>query len=48
MVVSKLFVGSEQTPPLYSAVKVNGVRAYKLARDKKIKLKKKKLIFINL
>ena len=44
MIISKLFLGSiEQTPPLYSAVKVNGVRAYKLARNKKkIKLKKKK------
>ena len=43
--ISKLFLGSiEQIPPLYSAVKVNGVRAYKLARNKKkIKLKKKKI-----
>ena len=45
MIVSKFFVGNiEQTPPLYSAVKVNGVRAYKLARNKKkFKLKKKKI-----
>ena len=43
MVVSKFFIGSiEQTPPIYSAVKVNGIRAYKLARNKKnVKLKKK-------
>ena len=44
-IVSKFFTGNiEQTPPIYSAVKVNGVRAYKLARNKKkIKLKKKKI-----
>ena len=36
MVVRKFFIGNiEQTPPIYSAVKVNGIRAYKLARNKK-------------
>ena len=35
-VISKHFIGKiKQTPPNYSATKVNGVRAYKLARDKK-------------
>lgn len=34
--VMKLFVGDiTQTPPIYSAVKVNGQRAYKLARQGK-------------
>ena len=34
--VLKLFLGEiEQTPPIFSAVKVNGVRAYKLARKGK-------------
>ena len=48
MIINKFFTGSiEQVPPIYSAVKVNGVRAYKLARSKKdIELKKKKFIFI--
>ena len=45
MIIKKFFTGSiEQVPPIYSAVKVNGVRAYKLARSKKdIELKKKKI-----
>ena len=45
MIINKFFTGSiEQVPPIYSAVKVNGVRAYKLARSKKdIELKKKKI-----
>ena len=45
MIIKKFFTGSiEQVPPIYSAVKVNGVRAYKLARIKKdIELKKKKI-----
>ena len=44
MIISKFFTGSiEQTPPIYSAVKIDGVRAYKLARNKKqVILKKKK------
>ncbi len=45
IIINKFFIGSiEQVPPIYSAVKVNGVRAYKLARSKKdIELKKKKI-----
>ncbi len=45
MVVNKFFLGEiEQIPPIFSAVKVGGIRAYKLARDKKdIKLKKKNI-----
>ena len=44
-IVGKSFLGDiEQTPPEYSAVKVNEVRAYKLARNnKEIKLKKKRI-----
>lgn len=40
------FIGRiEQTPPAYSAVKINGRRAYHLARDgKKVKLKPKVLV----
>ena len=46
-VVNKFFIGNiEQTPPIYSAVKVNGIRAYKLARNKKNVKLKKKLIHI--
>ena len=34
--VLKLFLGEiEQTPPIFSAIKINGVRAYKLARKGK-------------
>lgn len=39
------FVGSiEQTPPAYSAIKVNGQRAYKLAREgKKVEIPQRKV-----
>lgn len=39
-IVFKQFVGEiQQTPPIYSAIKVNGQRAYKLAREgKEVKL----------
>lgn len=41
------FIGEiEQTPPAYSALKVNGVRAYKLARENKKFSLKKRLITI--
>lgn len=42
----KLFVGSiMQTPPAFSAVKVDGVRAYKLARKgKEVAIKAKELV----
>mgnify|MGYP006314333097 FL=1 len=41
------FIGQiEQTPPAYSALKVNGVRAYKLARENKIFELKKRIITI--
>lgn len=41
----KSFVGEiKQVPPIYSAIKVNGKRAYKLAREgKKIELKPRKV-----
>lgn len=44
--VLKKYIGEiSQTPPQYSAVKIQGVPAYKLARQgKKIKLKSKKVI----
>ena len=44
----KTFIGEiSQTPPIYSAIKINGVRAYQLARDKKeVKLEPRK-IFIH-
>ena len=36
MIVKKFFTGKiEQTPPIFSAVKIDGVRAYKLARNNK-------------
>ncbi len=43
---SRLFLGEiNQVPPLYSAIKVNGERAYKLARKKEdVKLKSRKII----
>ncbi len=43
--IIKSFVGEiEQTPPAYSAIKVNGQRAYKLARQgKKVKLEPRKV-----
>ena len=43
-VINKFFIGEiDQVPPIFSAVKVNGERAYKLARKNiKIELKKKK------
>jgi tRNA pseudouridine55 synthase len=42
----KKFIGEqEQIPPIFSAIKVNGKRAYNLARDKKeIKLEARKII----
>ncbi len=47
IIVSKFFTGNiEQTPPIYSAVKIDGVRAYKLARNKKQVILKKKKIHI--
>ncbi len=47
MIISEFFIGEiEQVPPIYSAVKINGVRAYKLARNKKEVVLKKKKIFI--
>jgi tRNA pseudouridine55 synthase len=44
------FIGRiEQTPPAYSALKVNGVRAYKLARqDKPVILNKREINIYNL
>lgn len=43
---SRLFLGEiDQVPPLYSAIKINGERAYKLARKKEdVKLKSRKVI----
>ena len=32
-IISKFLGEIEQTPPSYSAIKINGIRAYKLARD---------------
>ncbi|MEC8100097.1 MAG: tRNA pseudouridine(55) synthase TruB, partial [Pseudomonadota bacterium] len=50
IIVKKFFKGNiKQTPPQYSAVKINGVRAYKLARENiKVKLKKKEINIFNL
>lgn len=44
------FIGEvEQTPPAYSAIKINGIRAYKLAREnKKIELKQRLVKIYNL
>ncbi|GMO60474.1 MAG: hypothetical protein Ta2D_05990 [Rickettsiales bacterium] len=44
------FMGEiEQTPPIYSAIKVNGKRAYQLARQgKKIELKARKVVIYDL
>ncbi len=49
-IINKFFVGKiNQTPPVFSAVKVNGERAYKLARKNiKIKLKKKEINILKL
>jgi len=46
MLVKEQFVGEiEQTPPVYSAIKVEGKRAYDYARnDEEIKLKAKKVV----
>jgi len=43
---SRLFLGEiDQVPPLYSAIKIKGERAYKLARKKEdVKLKPRKVI----
>ena len=45
IIVNKFFIGKiYQVPPIFSAVKVNGVRAYSLARKKiEVKLKKKQI-----
>ena len=45
-----LFTGQiEQTPPAYSAIKINGKRAYKLAREgKKVELKSRKINIYNI
>ena len=49
-IIKKFFTGKiDQIPPLFSAVKVNGKRAYKLARkDIDIKLKKKNINILNI
>ena len=49
-VINKFFVGEiSQIPPIFSAVKINGERAYKLARKNiKIELKKKKINIIKI
>ncbi len=45
--ICQKFIGKiEQTPPIYSALKINGVRAYKLARQNKKFTVKKRLIDI--
>ena len=45
----RIFTGNiEQTPPIYSAVKIDGVRAYKLARNKKQVIQKKKSSYIQI
>ncbi len=46
---SKKFIGEiDQVPPKYSAVKINGVRAHKLAREKKdFKIKSRKVKIFN-
>ena len=45
--VLKRFIGNiEQTPPMYSAKKINGVRLYKLARQGKVVARKKQKITI--
>lgn len=45
--VLKKFIGDiEQTPPMYSAKKINGVRLYKLARQGKVVPRKKQKIII--
>ena len=47
MIVKKFFTGKiEQTPPIFSAVKIDGVRAYKLARNNKEVKINKKIIYI--
>lgn len=44
----KQFIGRiEQVPPVYSAVKINGKRAYKLARDGKEVILKSKVLVID-
>ncbi len=43
-VVEKFMGETEQTVPVYSAVKINGQRAYKLAREgKEVKMPKRKV-----
>lgn len=44
------FIGEiEQTPPIYSAIKIKGVPAYKLARKgKEVNLKKRKITIYNI
>lgn len=48
--VMELYVGEIlQTPPIYSAIKVNGQRAYKLAREgKEVKLEPRKTTIYNI
>ena len=49
-IIKKFFTGKiDQIPPFFSAVKVNGKRAYKLARkDIDLKLKKKNINILNI
>jgi len=49
-IIKKFFTGKiDQIPPMFSAVKINGKRAYKLARkDIDIKLKKKNINILNI
>jgi tRNA pseudouridine55 synthase len=48
-ILKEKFTGEmEQTPPMYSAIKVNGQRAYKLARaGKEVELKPRKITLYN-
>jgi tRNA pseudouridine55 synthase len=44
----KQFVGDQmQTPPIYSAIKINGQRAYKLAREGKTPIMEARAVHIN-
>ncbi|KAA6339435.1 tRNA pseudouridine synthase B [termite gut metagenome] len=46
--ILKTFVGEiEQTPPIFSACKIDGIRAYDLARKGKTAALKSKLVFID-
>ena len=48
-IIKKYFMGNiDQTPPIFSAVKVNGKRAYQLARNnEKFEIKSKRINIIN-